>query len=153
MRRENRAHILTRRVVTMLAKHYQPFGGLSVIVEISLDPYPGHLASLEHLLPFYDGNIIFRVASGYAGAAADASVEVYDHCPPIFFIHLTRIEIFGLLVPHRHGVIDVRLLSGRRHPVSLLQAYCHHHLPAVLEEASIGIGNIESLTRFFDLRI
>ena len=37
--------------------------------------------------------------------------------------------------------------------VSLFQAYCHRHLAAVLEEASVGIGNIESLTRFFDLRI
>jgi len=152
LRSENRAHVLTRRVVTMLAKHYKPVCPFFVIVEISLDPYPGHLPPHENLVAFHDGDIVFRVASDYAGAAADAAVQVHDHRPAIVFIGVTRIEIFRRHIAFRQGVIDVGLFSSRRHSVTFFQADHRHKvfIAAMEEKTAVSIGNFKSPACFFD---
>ena len=56
-------------------------GGGAAVEEVAVQADPVHVAALEHLLAADDGDVVLGLASGHAGVAAGARVEVDRHAP------------------------------------------------------------------------
>jgi len=56
---------------------------INITVEIAIDSYPVHLATLARLLLAHQWNVVFRLTGNRAGVAANARVQINAHPPLI----------------------------------------------------------------------
>lgn len=104
-------------------------------------PQPGHLPTLANLALADDGNIILRVTGNGAGAAADATLHVNDHCPTVRQIFPLGIQVPLRFVALRKGHGQLLPVPGL-HAAHLGQGYPLDKLPMPLLSGQGRVGGI-----------
>ncbi len=98
LRAEDRAYRFARRLIAMLTEHGEKADERLLSLDITLNIEPRHVPAALHLPPAYDAHVIFGVTAYDTGAAADAAIEIDDHCPTIIDVLVRRI-IIDLVYP------------------------------------------------------
>ena len=102
--RVHRAHRFAGCVVAVLAQHGQKycfFHSLGILITLYVQPR--HFAAFNDPLHSHNSEIVFGIAGGRTGRAANTSVEIDHHAPPILLVIMGGIEIPFGIVAFRQG--------------------------------------------------